>query len=185
MKHCCRLLMNCVVIFNEHILNQLEKSTTTQLAALTAMSNVLSIVNKQLHLKVRMKKIKCEKCGGYFRKDNLIRHFNETHLKILPQCNWCDKKMTSTSLSRHKRYCHSRPAESEQSNSLDNNKDESPHLVSSISHKIEANVRVDTFSDGRMEIVSNEIKLNGMSFILVQKSMGEIACLCIASKTIE
>lgn len=119
-----------------------------------------------------MKKIECEKCGGYFRKDNLIRHFNETHLKILPQCNWCNKKMTTASLSRHKKYCISRPAESNQFNSLNNNKDESlmAHLVSSISHKIEANVRVDTYSDGRMEIVSDEIKLNGVSFVMVQKS---------------
>lgn len=126
----------------------------------------------QCHLKRRMVKIECERCGGIFRKDNFTRHFNETHLKILPACNSCGKEMTSSSLSRHKKICPPQTSKKDKLNTIENNHIESAaNVVSSSYHKIETCVRIDTYSDGRKVIVSDEIKLNDVSVVIVQKSL--------------
>lgn len=74
--------------------------------------------------------------------------------------------MTTASLSRHKKICRSAPTKLVNPDSVNGN---NSNVISSVSHRIETFVRVDTYSDGRTIIVSDEIKLNNVSLVLVPK----------------
>lgn len=136
---------------------------------------------------------KCTLCSYKdSRRDNFNRHKREKHLKILSQCNLCGKKMTATSISRHrKKACMNgvRPIVASTS-SFDTN--DSTYVVNSVEHQIQTVVKVDTLSNGRTVISSEEIQLNGITYVLVPKhnsysnvTNGVPESSCESLKTIE
>lgn len=126
-----------------------------------------------------VKTVKCKKCDYVGRKDNTDRHFKEKHLKMLPACKWCRKKMSAVSLSRHKYVCPLRLIDNNINNknigipatqSTANKNIGSPvHLIGSETYKIETIVRLDTYSDGSTVVVSDEIKVDNINLVLLQK----------------
>lgn len=98
------------------------------------------------------------------RRDNYNRHIKEKHLKILSECQLCGKKMTSNSLVRHKKKPCRRLAK--ESNKIVHSND-SADVIDSTTYQIQAEIKVDILSNGSTKISPSEIKLNGITLVLM------------------
>lgn len=119
------------------------------------------------------------------RKDHFDRHMKQKHFKITKTCE-CGRKVQGSGLSKHKKkHCSlRRPAPSQRLNasteifdpnvssassvSSDSTK-ASSYLISSVVHRIETNVRVNTYTDGDVVIVPGELKIGNEIFVITKK----------------
>lgn len=108
------------------------------------------------------------------RDDNLKRHEDEVHRKILKECKKCGKPYTAAALSRHKKSCDGVPSTSE-TNLVPNGLDpiiaatgvKQEDIASVTEHNI--NIKFITLTDGRVISLHNEIHFGGYTYFLDQR----------------
>lgn len=110
-----------------------------------------------------MEIFKCKECTYQsIRADNVKRHENEKHLKILKSCESCGKQFTSSALSRHKKVC------TEQMPSVDLSQfgianDQIDKVIERT-----VNVKLVALKDGTVMSLANDIKIGDYTFALKQ-----------------
>lgn len=119
------------------------------------------------------------------RKDRFDRHMKQTHFKIKKKCE-CGKEINASGWSKHKKkhcplreeaWIHRLESSTEifdssvSSTSFGSNDStkENSHLISSVVHKIETNVRVNTYSDGEVIVIPGELKIGNQTFVVTKK----------------
>lgn len=140
---------------------------------------------------LRMSSI-CTICGSTNnRGDNLLRHIKEKHKKILKSCE-CGRQLTASSLARHRRTaCPLSKFKGQLKKSHENKQQKSPdydsdrnmevvggqnreiiEVVDIQSYKIETTVQMIIRNGGPPLLMSNEISIGGMEFVIIPKGIG-------------
>lgn len=111
----------------------------------------------------RIMKVKCRFCAyDCDRMDNLKRHENETHCKILKTCE-CGKKFTSSALSRHKKICQQKKSDKVR---VDLSAYDIPNDQIAAVHERIFKVKLVTLKNGTVIALHNDIKVDGYTFTL-------------------
>lgn len=117
---------------------------------------------------------KCKFCDHVSkRSDNIKRHENEKHRKLLKKCTNCGKSYTATALSRHKKSCNSASApatvktieeDADVVSVLAANNIPKDQIAGVAEHTI--NIKFITLKNGTVLSLSNEISIDGYKFKL-------------------
>lgn len=109
-------------------------------------------------------KFACKKCKYQSKRyGNLKRHIEESHLQIKVSCK-CDKKMTKSALSRHRRLnCSISSKKSELT---------AASVVSIEKYTVSLNIQLTKLSDGSVSVQHDAINVDGR-FSLVPYENGE------------
>lgn len=129
---------------------------------------------------LRMSSI-CTICGSTInRGDNLLRHIKEKHQKILKSCE-CGRQLTASSLARHRRTACplskfkgqlKKSHENKQQKVVGGQNREIIEVVDIQSYKIETTVQMIIRNGGPPLLMSNEISIGGMEFVIIPKGIG-------------
>lgn len=123
---------------------------------------------------------KCKFCEhSSDRSDNIKRHEDEKHRKMLKVCTNCGKSYTASALSRHKKTCKKEAATTIDPSMLQKDADvaavlganniEYDQIAGVVEHTM--NIKFITLKNGTVISLANEISVGGYTFTLNQKSI--------------